>query len=158
MSSQSFLRNSARMFAWLIRMTLGVFFVLAGIGKLRAPYEFLAGVYNYEMVGETSGLVIAVVVPWIELLLGLCLLTNVFNGGCHLMAFVLCAVFCLVQAAAIHRGLRISCSCFGNLFSRTAVNYASVFRSGLLMLMAAFGYRSWVRRLGNAERWMPNAE
>ena len=38
-------------FLFVVRLGLGCLFLWSGLPKIRQPYDFLASVYNYELVG-----------------------------------------------------------------------------------------------------------
>src|SRR6185312_17000332 len=98
---------------YIIRMLLGALFVWSGLAKLRQPYEFLSAVYAYQLVGPDLGLLIAAVLPWLEVLLGGCLLAGIITEGSLLTAMGLCSLFAGAVTVAWHRGLTINCGCFG---------------------------------------------
>jgi len=79
------------------------------------------------------------VLPWMELLLGLCLISGLFVSGALLGGIILMGVFTFAQASAISRGLAISCGCF-NTSNAGLISYATLIRTILLLLVAAVGY------------------
>ena len=97
----------------LIRLGLGAIFIYSSVGKIMHPQDFLATVYDFRLTGPALGLLVAIALPWFELLLGLALLIGIFPGGALLAASALGALFLLVQASAILRGISVSCGCFG---------------------------------------------
>lgn len=134
-------RNSKRgMFLLAVRLALGAVFILSSLPKLRQPYAFLANVFEYELVGPRTGVVVATVLPWIELTLGVCLLGGVLTAGAFLTSAVLGAVFVFVQASALYRGLAISCGCFHSSDGGGMVSYLTLTRAVLVMLAAAVAY------------------
>ena len=60
-----------------LRWLLGLFFLAAGLSKVGAPMQTLAAVYSYQIVlpdGLASA--IAYTLPWVEIILGLALLSG----------------------------------------------------------------------------------
>jgi hypothetical protein len=53
------------------------------------------------------------VLPWVELLVGMCLIVRRLTGGAALLAVGLGITFVVAQASALARGLTIDCGCFG---------------------------------------------
>jgi uncharacterized membrane protein YphA (DoxX/SURF4 family) len=98
----------------LVRIGLGGLLLWAGLAKITHPYEFLASVYGYRLVGPTTGLMIAAVVPWLEAVSGCCLLTGVLVEGSLMVATALLGVFAIAVTSAWLRHLGIRCGCFGN--------------------------------------------
>lgn len=100
---------------WLIllRWLLGALMLWAAVSKLAQPTEFLASIYAYDLPLPRSWLqLVAVVLPWLELLCGLLLLANVWSETALSVIIALLAVFVLATGQAWARGLDISCGCF----------------------------------------------
>jgi len=129
----------AKAVTFVTRVALGCVFLTSSLPKLRQPYDFLSNVYEYELVGPTVGVFVAMVFPWLELILGIFLLGGVFIGGAFLCSALLGGVFVFAQVYALIRGLNIACGCFGS-GHMTPVTWGSVLRTSLLLLTAAIGY------------------
>jgi uncharacterized membrane protein YphA (DoxX/SURF4 family) len=125
--------------AIVLRLVIGCIFVASSISKLRQPYDFLASVYGYELVGPKLGVIVAIVLPWLELLAGVCLVGGIFVAGALLASIGMCAMFSFVLASALWRGLEISCGCF-NPSSTSVIGYWSLIRAATLLLAAAAAY------------------
>ena len=54
-------------FLLMVRLGLGFMFILSSVPKIRQPYAFLGSVYGYELVGAKVGVLVAMVLPWVEL-------------------------------------------------------------------------------------------
>lgn len=94
-----------------LRLALGAILLWAGLSKLQQPYEFLEAVYNYELLGPTSGLWIARLLPWLEVCVGGSLVFGVWELGGSMAAVCLFSVFTVAQASAAAQGLKIPCGC-----------------------------------------------
>lgn len=127
------------------RLSLGGVFLWSGLFKLRQPYAFLANVYGYELLGPKSGMLLAMVLPWLELLLSVCLLGGVFLGGTLLGAFALGAVFTMANGWALHQGLNIDCGCFGTLGQDT-VGPSTLALSAVVMIAGLAGFSTLLAR------------
>ena len=122
-----------RLLLSLTRLFLGAVLLWSGMAKIRQPYEFLATVYSYELVGPSLGLLIAAVLPWLEIVVGCCLVGGVLTEGSFAAAVLLAVAFTYAVSYAWHRGLAISCGCFGE--ASGAINSLTIIRSvGVLML------------------------
>jgi len=117
----------------LLRVGLGGLFLASSLAKIRQPYDFLSNVYGYELAGPKLGMLAAMVLPWLELILGVCLIGGIFVGGALLFCFILTCFFTFVQASALHRGLSISCGCF-NASGSGLIDYTTLIRSLFLLL------------------------
>ena len=122
-----------------LRFGLGLMFLWSSLPKLQQPYDFLSTVYGYELVGPKLGLAAAVMLPWLEFLLGMCLITGLFLDGALLLTALLAVVFTFVQASAIARGLDITCGCFSSLGGEP-IGSASLARAALVLLAATVAY------------------
>ncbi len=91
-------------FTALVRLGLGCMFLYSSLPKIRQPYDFLSAVYNYELVGPKLGLLVAMVLPWLELLVGICLVGGIFVSGALLVSIVMGAMFIFVIASAYAEG------------------------------------------------------
>ena len=114
---------------------MGCLFIYAAIPKIRQSYDFLADVYNYEMVGPTMGMVVAMVLPWVELCTGICLIGGVLVGGALLLCTCLCLLFVLAISWALVHKLHISCGCFGS--SAETISSLTLIRAFVLGLVSA---------------------
>jgi hypothetical protein len=137
--SQSLRERVAWGLSLVIRLGLGCVFLWSSLPKIRYPYDFLSAIYEYELVGPKLGMLVAMGLPWLELLVGLCLLGGIFVGGALLTTMGLAAVFVFVQASALYRGLEISCGCFSSSSSEV-VSYATLTRSIVLLLACITAY------------------
>lgn len=122
----------------LCRIVLGFAFILSAIPKLLMPYAFLSNVFGFELLGPNAGLLLAIVLPWLEIVLAVLLLADVFAVEAILVSAALAALFTFAQASAIHRGLEISCGCFSQV-DPGQVSYVTLGKACLLGLVAALG-------------------
>lgn len=96
-----------------LRGLLGLLLLWAAVSKLANPTEFLGSIYGYELPLPRGWLqVTAVVLPWVELLCGLMLVTGFGAVTALLLAVAMMVVFVLATGQAWLRGLDIACGCF----------------------------------------------
>jgi len=125
-------------FGFLVRLILGVMFLMGALPKIRQPYDFLGDVYGYEIVGPKLGMLVAMTLPWAELLVGICLLGSIFVGGALLVSMVMGVIFTFVLSWAIYHGLDISCGCFGAGTSQ--IGYGTLIRAVLITIFSGLAY------------------
>jgi uncharacterized membrane protein YphA (DoxX/SURF4 family) len=106
----SFLKD--RRLVLVLRVALGVLFIAAALPKIADPAGFATSVSHYRMLPEWIERVLALVLPPLELVLGICLVVGVLDAGAAFLAFVLLVVFTGAIGTAMGRGLDISCGCF----------------------------------------------
>lgn len=111
------LRN--KYFLLLLRLIVGGVFIWAAVTKIADPLTFAQDVRNYRLVGQTLSFLTALILPWIELIAGICLIIGVFPRSSALLISGLLTFFILLVAITIIRGIDVECGCFGT-FSRKA--------------------------------------
>jgi uncharacterized membrane protein YphA (DoxX/SURF4 family) len=120
---------------WTLRVALGLVFLAASIPKIERPFDFLGIVYDYSLVGPSTGLLIARTLPWLELVVGLCLVAGVLAEGALMVGGTLLSIFAVAEFLVFHRGNRVPCGCFS--FERVApVNWHDAALSGGLAVAA----------------------
>ena len=103
---------TARRIAFVLRLFLGGLLVYASHDKLFDPQPFANAVDNYQILPYSLVNLAAIVLPWIEMVTGLCLIAGVFAPGAGLVATGMFAVFTVALVSAVLRGLNINCGCF----------------------------------------------
>ena len=100
---------------WLVfaaRLTLAGIFIYASLDKIAHPAAFADDVYNYQILPDALINLTALVLPWLELFLGLCLLTGIWLPGALLTANGLLIIFLSALVFNLARGLDVNCGCF----------------------------------------------
>ncbi len=100
--------------AAILRLSLGVVFTVAALSKILQPYAFLSSVYSYGALDDVSGLWVARILPWLELVIGIALIRRIALPGASLLAALLGIVFVAVKSHAIHEDIQIGCGCVVN--------------------------------------------
>jgi len=102
----------SREIIFIARMVIGTIFIAAAIPKLADPKSFALVIANYKLIPPSAGLVMATLIPWMELLAGLGIITGYYIRGSAFVLIGLLVVFLFAIMAGILRGLDISCGCF----------------------------------------------
>jgi len=126
-------------FSFVVRLGLGCLFIWSSLPKIRQPYDFLSSVYEYELVGPKLGMLVAMTLPWLELLVCVSLVVGIFVGGALLASIAMAAMFTFVLASTLYRGLQISCGCFG-ASDTSIINYFTLIRACIILLLAIAAY------------------
>jgi len=126
-------------FVLVVRLGLGCMFIMSSVPKIQRPYEFLGSIYGYELVGPNLGVLVAMVLPWVELLAGVCLVGGVFVGGALLASIGMGVLFTFVLCSALYRHLDISCGCFSNA-GAGKISYLTLIRAIVITLVSASAY------------------
>jgi len=96
----------------LLRLLLGLVFVYASLDKIADPPGFARAVYLWQVLGPVPANVVAVTLPWIELLAGLLLLAGVWRRDAALVVAALLVVFIAAATLVLARGIDVEdCGC-----------------------------------------------
>ncbi len=93
---------------------VGLMFVLASLHKIASPLQFAGIVDNYQLLPALFVNLVAIVLPWVELLCGIFLLIGIARNGSALVLAGLTLVFIVAISFNIARGLDFDCGCFGS--------------------------------------------
>ena len=100
---------------WLtvrVQIALGLFFVVAALPKLVDPPSFAHMIYNYRLVPGALVNLVALVMPWLELLAGLALILGIWTRTSAGLVGMLLLVFLVAISLNLARGNAIDCGCF----------------------------------------------
>ncbi|MFT5232466.1 MAG: putative membrane protein YphA (DoxX/SURF4 family) [Candidatus Krumholzibacteriia bacterium] len=121
-------------FVLLCRLAIGGVFVFASLDKLVNPTAFAESIHHYRIVPYSLLHLAALLLPMVEFVLGIALITGIWRRGASLIATVLMVVFMVAIASALSRNLDISCGCF-NTDAGHQVGYSLLWRDlGFLLL------------------------
>jgi len=98
-------------FFLIIRLLLGGMWVWASLDKIQDPAQFSRDIANYHVMPFGLENLSAIVVPWLELLIGIGLIIGVMVDGAALISFSLMLLFIVLISQAILRGFNIECGC-----------------------------------------------
>ena len=97
----------------LARFGLAAVWLVSGLLKATDPDQTYVAVRAYDVLPEAGVEVVAALLPWIELALGVLLLAGVGTRLVAGLSAVLLVVFVAGVTQAWARGLAIDCGCFG---------------------------------------------
>lgn len=96
----------------VLRLLLGILFVMAGLSKLGSPLATLGTIYSYQIVlPDWFALTIAHTLPWMEIVLGLALVIGLWPFVTLGWTAALLFAFTTLTAQAWWRELPIDCGC-----------------------------------------------
>ncbi len=95
------------------QIVIGVLFAWAALAKLGDLHGFADQVHNFRMVPIVAENIVALSLPWIELVAALALILNIRARSGAVVVTGLVAVFTVAIIVALMRGLDIECGCFG---------------------------------------------
>jgi uncharacterized membrane protein YphA (DoxX/SURF4 family) len=96
-----------------LRIWIGGFFVFAAVDKVLTPAVFATSISHYGMVPNEVVNIMALVLPWLELVAGVLLILGVKVRASALLCALMLVMFTGAVAWAVINGLDIDCGCFG---------------------------------------------
>jgi uncharacterized membrane protein YphA (DoxX/SURF4 family) len=120
----------------IFRVFLGALFLYSGIVKIADPLGFALSIYNYKLLPESLINVAAILLPWLEVIVGGSLLLGIGTGGGALIATALFSIFACALTINLIRGLDIACGCFSTAANGGSINWFYLLRDLGLLLMS----------------------
>jgi uncharacterized membrane protein YphA (DoxX/SURF4 family) len=103
----------------IVAVIVGLVFLYAAHEKIERPEDFARAIYHYQLIGPNQYLppvlpnLLAVVLPWVEVLVGVALITGFWRREAALLTGVMLAVFIVAVGSTLIRGIDIeNCGCF----------------------------------------------
>jgi uncharacterized membrane protein YphA (DoxX/SURF4 family) len=118
----------------LCRLALGGIFVYASLDKIAHPGEFAKIIANYAILPDFLVTLPALVLPWVELVAGLCLVAGLWRRSAALLLSLLLLVFMAALGFNAVRGIDVSCGCFSTSAADTENAWVLIFRDLLMLL------------------------
>jgi putative oxidoreductase len=98
----------------VLRLAAGAVLVYASLATLLDPQPFADAIDDYRILPLGLVNATAIVLPWVELVTGFCLIVGLWTPGAGLMTVAMAAVYTGALTSALLRGLEIGCGCFGD--------------------------------------------
>jgi len=148
-SPEASVKKAGLAFEWVIRLILSAAFIYAGWHKILHPPDFAQVIANYQILPRFVVNPLALLLPWIELVSGICLISGWQKRGALFIIGTLLIVFMGVLGAAWYRGINIACGCFSTSQQATSDLLMDLLRDGMLLLMAiGLWMRFWISGSG----------
>ena len=94
------------------RLFLGYIFIYASIDKIIDPISFSNVIDNYHITPIILNNLFALFIPWLEFIIGICLIFNLKVHGASFLSIILLVWFIFILTQAIFRGINVECGCF----------------------------------------------
>ena len=122
----------------LLRLILGAFFVYASLDKIWSPAAFAKIVYQWQVVGPVPSNLVAVTLPWVELLAGLLLLAGVWKREAALVVALMLVVFLVAAGSVMARGIDVeNCGCVSVAKTEPAAAFPPAWTKGVGWFLVA---------------------
>ena len=94
------------------RLILGSVFIYASIDKIANPGDFAKIVGNYHVLPFGIENLLAIILPWVEFIAGVCLIVGFMVDGATILVILMNIVFIFAITQALARGISVECGCF----------------------------------------------
>jgi uncharacterized membrane protein YphA (DoxX/SURF4 family) len=116
----------------VVRLLLGLVFVYASLDKIATPAAFARIVYQWQVLGPVAANVVAVTLPWVELLAGLLLVVGAWKRDAAAVVAVLLVVFVVAAVFVLARGIDVdNCGCTSVAAAGTAPSWPPAWMRGV---------------------------
>lgn len=131
------------------RLALGAIFIAASIDKIHHPAAFAQMLFNYHILPASLINPTAILLPWLELILGLLLVAGYWLPGAVTLANILLLTFFGALLANKVRGVDVPCGCFDtNAQAPPATSWYLLRDAGFILLGGYLFYAEIIRRKG----------
>ena len=121
-----------------VRLLVGVIFIAASIDKILHPAAFAQMIYNYQILPDAFINVTAIVLPWVELVLGTLLILGLWFPGTVVLANLLLLAFFGSLLFNLARGLDIHCGCFSSNTQGNPLTTWYIARDAVFLLLGGY--------------------
>lgn len=117
----------------IARLVVGGIFVMYAVDKIAAPADFALNIERYQLLPLPVVNLVAIVLPWVELVVGLFLIAGIRVRAVAAIAAVLLIVFLIAIGSAMARGLQINCGCSAHA---ETVGWGKLIEDAVYLLLA----------------------
>ena len=119
----------------ITRIYLALVLILSGLDKINNLSIFADSIANYKILPVQFINIIAIIIPWLEVMVGGFLLLGIYIKENSIISFSLLLIFTLAVLSAVMRNLDIDCGCQGT-FNGQKVGMLKILENALLLLFA----------------------
>jgi putative oxidoreductase len=123
---------------------------VAALPKITDPPSFAHMIYNYRILPGSLINISALILPWVELLAGLCLILGVWTRAARWIIGLMLVVFMIAISINLFRGNAIDCGCFDT--SAANLTHEERIRDMWLVILRDAGMLIMIAQLWFAER------
>ena len=122
----------------VFQVAIGILMAWAGLAKIGNLHGFAEQLHNFRMMPVPIENLIAISLPWIELVAALALIFGVRARAGAILTALLLAAFTAAILVAMARGLDIECGCFGTN-DATRVGWVKIGQNLMMLALATVG-------------------
>ena len=122
----------------VLRLFLGIVFLYASFDKILHPGAFAQAVYNYQILPDSTVNLVSLTLPWLELILGLCLVSGFWLPGTTVISTGLLTMFIGAMVYNDIRGLDVYCGCFSTETTEGPAGISALIRDGIFLVASTY--------------------
>jgi len=104
-----------RYLGFVFRLAVGIVFIVSSVGKLSEGSAFVDDVTKYQLLPDMMAEAYATALPWVEIIMGVLLILGFFTTIAAGIGVLTSLSFIIANSVVLHRGLNLSCGCFGDV-------------------------------------------
>lgn len=120
--------------ALILRILIGFWFMYTAQIKIMDSMGFANAIRAYDILPSTMTNLPAIIFPWIELTLGVCLVSGLFVTTTAELSMGMVALFTINVIIAIFRGMDIDCGCGSSLIGVERVGWLKVLENSAVIV------------------------
>ena len=125
-----------------LRWILAAVFAAAAFPKIVQPAEFALAIYRYQLVPHAVINLMAVFLPWLELVCAVALVVGTRRRkGALLLVMALLLIFTAAISINLYRGIDIACGCFSVNATKGHLGWWSLLRNTTLLILTGLAWR-----------------
>ena len=148
------MNNKREILLKIFRIILGIVFLYSAYSKLKNPLLFSESIHNYQILGMVLSGWAAVLVPVLEAVVGVGLISGLWLHESLILTAALYTVFDVMIFQALIRGLDIDCGCF-NPGDSGPIDIYKIMQNVILTAMAfwalVYNYRQTISNLNKSQ-------
>ena len=130
-------KNLSRFLYYGARWILGGVFIYASYDKILHPAAFSKIIYNYQILPDVLINLTALVLPMLELIMGIFFWVGFWMPGTAILSNVLLISYMGALIFNLARGLNINCGCFSTS-SGSSINIASILWDAAFLVLSVY--------------------
>ena len=130
----------------IVRLFIGIIFIYASLDKIQSPAQFARIIYNYHIMPGMLINILALLLPWIEIISGMLLIAGIYKEGSILIINVMVLVFIVAIGVNLYRGINLECGCFSVSSKAKESAVGLLLRDIGLLILGVYVYLNRSRR------------
>ena len=105
------MKNGLTIVVLIARILIGGILIYSSLEKFIDPSGFASAINNYHIVPFGLENSFAIILPWLELIIGICLILGIFIDGAGFLVIIVMVIFIIAITYALLSGYNIECGC-----------------------------------------------